>query len=325
MDAHDYPYPVLSSTWKSHHLVRRADDSSPTIIIAAVAVIGGLLALFILWRVVLHRRQHGFANPLPPVQPLAHIREQQLTELKIDNFRSLHAGTGSNTSLLQTGSSACNMDTSPDVSVSSSLNHEPLVVSDNLPLPIPQPPYFPPPASGHGPGHRRDNSVSSISPSNDHGPLSAPAASMSNSSSNRSLPRSRSRSRIGAASHSTYSVVSSISDVSGQASRARHSGLPHTYENFQIVLPKPLAPELYPYDSVSDTVGPGAPKNPGMRRSMLLPESNPTSSSRVLSDRWLSVRKLDDMASMNTISGESQSSRNGRHTRSRSGESEILF
>lgn len=331
MDAHHHSYQALSMKRKSHYLARRANDTSPTIIISVAAAIGGLLALFILWRVILHRRQRGFANPLPPVQPLAHIREHQLTafsaEPKIDNFRSLHARTRSNTSLLQTGSSTWNADTSPDVSVSSSLNHEPLTVPDDRILPIPQPPYFPPPASAHGPGHRRDNSVSSTFPSNDYGSLSAPAASVSNSSSCRSLPRSNSRprSRIGAASRSTYSVVSSVSDVSGQASRSRSSGLPHVHGNFQIVLPKPLAPELYPYDSVSDAVGPGLPNNLGMRRSVLIPEANTASSSRALSDRWLSVGNLDSVASMQTATGEPQFRRNRQRTRSRSGEPEILL
>lgn len=335
MDHHHLSARISSRS--AHQLVRRGTDSSPTIIIAVVVSIAGLLALLILWRIILHRRQRRLANPLPPVQPLSHIREHQLAafsaEPKADHYswvRSIH-GTGSNTSLL---ANSWNADASPDpdVSASSSLNHEPLSISDDLPLP--QPPYLQSEASVHERafGHGRNNSTSSVASSIEPslpGPSVLPVTqALSKSTSSVPLPRSisrtsrsQSRSRVTSRAYSSYSLAST--DMSGRASRTRVlSGIPHAPgNNVQIVLPKPLAPESYPYESIRDEIG---GSNINARRSVLLPEGDADSVYRGLSDRWVSVANFESMASMSTVAGgELRPIMNRVHTRSRSGKSQF--
>lgn len=82
-----------SSTASSTAVVAAATSSkglgtTTTVIIAVVATVVGIVVLFLLYRFVSHRRNRRSANPLPPVQPIAHHREQHLYQFEESKYNS---------------------------------------------------------------------------------------------------------------------------------------------------------------------------------------------------------------------------------------------
>ncbi|KAI0936115.1 hypothetical protein AcV5_004336 [Taiwanofungus camphoratus] len=260
--------------------------STSTIVIIAVVcgcVVALVFALF-LWRLLYRICRPKKPTPLPPVQPLAYEREQQLATLAEFKNRhstfyesdSLHAlsyikrplhHVASEASLIPGSSVASSRQNSilaEDATSAESLS--PYVTplpADSHPLPHP---HFGVAASPHASlasfsSSAGDTEAVSASPcapfpdatdSVDHvTPLSgppSPSASSNMSSiggprpSGRSVSRSRSRISLASSAGTTYSMQTTHS----RGSTLR--GAPHSrHSNIQIVLPAPLAPEMYPY------------------------------------------------------------------------------
>lgn len=308
-----------------HHHYRRGGDgsslSTSTIIIIAVVcgcVVVLVLSLF-LWRLIVRIFKPRKSLPLPPVQELAHQREQQLA-LFSDQQRSssaiwldpngLPVRPSSRHFLLPTGSAT---------SLSSSAKFSGYVVDDlsmesssQLPSPLsaehltaPNPPF-------HGLSHQ--NSVASLASSaaSSDAPTMSPSSSMAVSEPSTSpqndipppmgsspihLHSTRSRS-VSQPRSRPLSLASSVTTMqSSQSRRSVLRGAPHgRYSTIQVVLPAPLAPELFPYDQAA---APGE-LIPGSRTSYLLGGLGASDPRRrtVYADPWAagSTSRLDERA-----------------------------
>ncbi|CAL1696549.1 unnamed protein product [Somion occarium] len=224
--------------------------------------------------------------PLPPPQGLAHHREQQLAVLTersasrpstwMDgsfNSRSKHFlhPTASDISLISGTPERKNSFYTDEATTAESASTFPSPLSANdMSLPLPNPTFF----NGASP----HNSMTSMASSNVSGEVSLPDISSSasaplseapsdlsslsptprlhplasSSGSGSPHPRSGSTSRSVSRRRSRpTSVVSAGTSYSGHTLRTTGStirGAPHgPYSNVQIVLPAPLAPDIYPY------------------------------------------------------------------------------
>ncbi|KAH7920088.1 hypothetical protein BV22DRAFT_826259 [Leucogyrophana mollusca] len=224
-----------------------SNHATTTIIVVVVGVVGCLIIIFLLYR-VLRRSWTPKSAPLPPVQPIAHHREQQLAELadrtnrlSVRNelsYSSTPLGlspSGSDASLLKAlegdgyashRGSFYALDNQRDT-------YDALNGDDGLRLPIPA---F---------GDSRRTSVSSLKSidSATHPlpptPVSVAPPSPSQSTFGRPIPRSRPVSQGRPRPTSTVSMASV---------RSTRSGVPHgPHSQVKIVLPTPLAPALQPH------------------------------------------------------------------------------
>jgi hypothetical protein len=185
------------------------------IIIVVSASVGGLLLTVLIWR-ILSRLSRPKSAPLPPRQSLVHRRELQVaafTEYKDATLPQI----------LTNGSYIHDSD-------QATLNS-----SYGIQLHPPTPQFFPPPTPPRG-------SFSSLPSSNDDSALSCGVVTLPTQSSTSVLASQSSRRgmiRSGPRPLSTFST-------SSRQSRQSVRGAPHApHTNVQIILPAPLAPNLY--------------------------------------------------------------------------------
>jgi hypothetical protein len=188
------------------------------IIIVVCGVFGVLILLYIL-RLLIRSRRRNIATPLPPIQPLAHHREQQIPKIEFwqELPRQKFGLHSSRSSLLPKPSrpSSFVLVSTDDVSLSpvSPLSPDP-------PPPLPSRSF-------------QDLSSSSFISSETDLPATPPHQSRQ-SSPRRPRPLS------------TSSLNTAGTLISRPASRHTLRGVPHApYNQIQIVLPTPLAPSLY--------------------------------------------------------------------------------
>jgi hypothetical protein len=232
---------------RQHHII---------IIIIVLASIGGVLITLLFWRLLARSlSSRSRSAPLPPRQALVYQRERQLAAFTghqsvsvprkfLENLPSspVRHRHGGNASLIPPveNSSANNSYRVSLYTHETDDGIEGLSTSHGNPLHPPMPHFFPP--------HLPLN-ASSTSHSSEPTSLAATSTSASRQSLRTNTnPRSRSR---------AYSVVSSNgTSRTGTTARSRSSirGAPHApHNNVQIVLPAPLAPNLYQQSPESDT------------------------------------------------------------------------
>ncbi|KAI0824154.1 hypothetical protein BC628DRAFT_1411094 [Trametes gibbosa] len=270
-------------------LARREADSggklSKSTIIVIAVVCGSVVilafALFI-WRNLVLSCRRSRNVPLPPVQDLAHHREQQLaafadrssthpaTWADVPHPRSYSAhflsATASNSSLIRGSADFTNQSRSPTRENSWAVEDATSAESSPSPYPTPlstedlrapNPSYF---AVGLNP-HNSMASVASGSSEGGEALTASPSEFTPSIESSASLVRNavapaRPRPPRGSRSRSRpLSVVSSATMHSMQTTRSISAfrGPAHSiHSNIQIVLPAPLAPELYPNASPLD-------------------------------------------------------------------------
>jgi len=228
--------PTLVNLHNRTLLVARDPGSSRTtfIIIVASASAGGVLlalALFrIFWRCC--RRRHSRVVPLPPVQPLAHVREQRLTQfIERSDSELLSAPTmfrsgsrnGSKVSLLQTEPSNSSIPSS----------HTSFGLNDSTQTDFPR--------------YRLSFQDGNSPPGSETGTSTPPetpqSSSLSHNRSVSSTARRNTRSHMGPRPVSMASFNSST----GTSRSGRVRGMPHgPHSNVKIILPTPLASVLHP-------------------------------------------------------------------------------
>ncbi|KAL6304239.1 hypothetical protein BKA93DRAFT_301590 [Sparassis latifolia] len=245
------------------------------IVVVCVAVLALVLVMF-LWRILFRACRRDKPTPLPPVQPLAHHREQQLAAFAGWNnsrpttffeYDNLHAGMSSR-HLLHTGSATSLLPGSVALSSNSSFTEdagfglsspEP---TDHLPCPNPSSGVDDNQDSNLGGSFSSSRFVEAIPPSPSI-VFSETSSSISHSTSTSThllAPRSGSvpsPSRLGRSSSSPRSLSRRVSVASSLAtSHTTHSrvstihGAPHSiHSNIHIIMPAPLAPRSYPYAS----------------------------------------------------------------------------
>jgi len=303
------PYHSLHDTSLHHpstQLVRRDSGGKlPTSTIIGIAVACGCVAILalslFLWRLILRLCRPNRSLPLPPVQPLAHQREQQLAAFADRNvvtpaswgegsLRAPHYlhGTSSDSSLIPPGTPKGSLYTD-DMATAESSSTLPSPFSNND---INLPPRLNLPGSPISRTHSESSSLrgvptcdtfgtlptaesvpysemSSLSAASSTHPLFPPPHSQTPSPSRSQRPKSSGR---GWPSRPTSMVSYAGSNLSGHASiRTTNTvirGAPHSiHSNVQIVLPTPLAPQLNPF---------GAPMESPNRSSVFV-------------DRWIST------------------------------------
>ncbi|KAH8100564.1 hypothetical protein BXZ70DRAFT_160382 [Cristinia sonorae] len=276
--------------FSSHSLLPRDSPSggklSPSTIVVIAVVCGCVVILALvlfLWRSILRLFRPNHAAPLPPVQPLAHQREQHLvafadrTSMAPPSWVdvSLHAphyfpATNSDISLLQPGTPKDSVF-ADEVTTAESLSTLPSPLSNSET-------YLPPPnlvvRSADSPSPSDSSSMryptpvsesannlvsrSESVPHSETASSSVSAASstrppMSTNSQTPSPSRSRPRSTMRSMQTRPTSMISYAgSNHSGRTSVRTNStvirGAPHSrHSNIQIVMPAPLAPQMTPF------------------------------------------------------------------------------
>jgi len=208
-----------------------------TIVIVSVAAVV-LVAVIVIVSVRLVKKVAATSNPLPPVQPLAHHREQHLAKFDNTLARS-QTWYNSQTHLVAPGSVSARASrasllskNSPTVSspadTESAISCSPLNYDHTLP--IPSPPFHP----------TRVASSSSLGLSENPTPSSSSSQpqSTADNAPNTPFPRSLSSPR-------PLSVSSSHSTLYSKTSRHTLRGTPHgPHSQIQIVLPTPLGGDI---------------------------------------------------------------------------------
>lgn len=223
------------------------------IIIAVSASVGGVLVTFLFWRLLSRLSRNSRSAPLPPRQALVHQREQQLAAFTghqnvsvprnfLDVRPQAPVRHGSNASLIpHVDNSSAN-----DSFRASLYTHETddgtegRSTPQGTPLHPPTPHFFaphPPPLNA---------SSTSLPSFNGHvpEPTSLAVTGSTSISPSQSLRRTNPRARP-----RPFSMVSNGTSHTGMTARSRSSmrGAPHApHSNVHIVLPAPLAPNLYP-------------------------------------------------------------------------------
>jgi hypothetical protein len=251
---------------RTYHHSRTSLDLGSTsnrttlIIICTVASIGGIVLVLLFFRIfrIIFRLNEYRPSPLPPIQPLAHHRDQQLTQYRPttwyddylsapDIFASI-SGSRSDISLLHrepsraTGASAL----SPQASVGFS-EHSDAMDEVTAHTPLALPPEFPEspiPDSAVSEGVESPFSPDTLQ--------SQASSSRTHSSASSHITAARPRSQINSSSHLRVRPVS-MSSIGSTALSSRTyrtsrtiRGPPHgPLSNVQIVLPAPLAPSLH--------------------------------------------------------------------------------
>jgi len=305
---------LRATTLNIHHRSLAPDSGSTTTIIAASASAGGVILVLIifcvLWRC---RRRRARTVPLPPVQPLAHVREQRLAQF-VERNDAAHAATptaflsssrnGSKVSLLRKEPSSSSI---PSSHTSFGLSNTGPSTQSVVPSPFPDP-------------RSQDTSIRSETATTlPETPLSFTSSSVSHNNSIGSTQyltpgrtRSTSRSRLRSRQASTASISSTATSRSSRLIR----GVPHgPHSNVQIIMPMPLAPVLDPYidrrqhtiieaeGNIVDKWAPKAVKRSGSldRRSRSLDRPSSSSQSSSLRSDTLPVRA--HKASSQSLSG----------------------
>lgn len=240
------------------------------IIIAACSSVGGVILLFVLFS-LFRRIGKSKSVPLPPIQPLAHHREQQLAKTDsrpttwydpsyLSAPRHPFPPRGSKVSLLEadiTNSSIPSRHASLNVSETTSedisLSANPLESHTHPSLPQPHPSFHSLGTSSSSLGSSDTDAPASPSPSPSITPGSVTESwlSLDSASTQPFFPR---QSRSYSASRSQrrarpLSVGSTASSALSRTSRSTVRGVPHgPHSNIQIILPAPLA-EGMPYQN----------------------------------------------------------------------------
>ncbi|KAA1468615.1 hypothetical protein DENSPDRAFT_833989 [Dentipellis sp. KUC8613] len=287
---------VYHIAFRNSHSPRSIPNHGPnhttTIIIAVVASVGGLIVVLVFWQVYSRYSRRRNAAPLPPVQPLAHQREHQLASfaehkaggsspaLYNPSPSSRHSllPVASDTSLLphrvdsQGGPSRQNSSHTVETGDGS---EDTSFVSHTGPLSPPNPGFY-----GSASPHPSSSSAS-LSSSGEAG--SANPTSPGTPFSASSLPSRRS-SQAPLNPRNRASMLSVSTTQTNRTSRSRSNvirGAPHgPHSNIQIVLPTPLAPELYPHMVGEDAQG---------RRLTIGESGSEKRMSQVLTDKWIPV------------------------------------
>ncbi|KAF9499869.1 hypothetical protein BDN71DRAFT_1441486 [Pleurotus eryngii] len=268
------PYlPHIRNTPHPRRLQRRAtDDSRQTTIIIAVCVgVGTAVILLFIIRVIyrMHARRPSNTAPLPPVQPLAHDRERRLAQL--DAWRDSSyplavpvtfssAVGGSKTSLLTKEAESGFQEPSRHASFIHSeqgVDDITVLVSTrpmDPSLPLPNPSFHHDSASSSSLGLGSESDLGSgsptppLTPSLSHASFVQPPNSGSRSGSPSTPPPTRTTSR-----RRPVSSVSAASIRTTRSTRNTIRGTPHSpHSNVQIILPAPLAPEVFHYATNDD-------------------------------------------------------------------------
>ena len=281
------------------YFVRRDADSVgklSTSTIVIIAVVSGCVVVLVLalfaWRLLARSCRRSKKVPLPPVQDLAHHREQQLSAFTDRNARpttwvdppgsSIHqphprlysshflSASASSASLIRHGSSPDFASTaSRGPTRENSWGVEDATSAESSPYPLSTEELMPPnpsflPVVGANP-HTSMTSVASsssdaISDANAALPTSPSeqthsvesSVSLANNANSNSPYGSPVRARPPRASRSRSRPMSIVSSNTNHSLQTSHSintlrGPAHSiHSNIQIVLPAPLAPELYP-------------------------------------------------------------------------------
>ncbi|THH16757.1 hypothetical protein EW146_g3925 [Bondarzewia mesenterica] len=252
------------------HHESRADNTSSknsratTIAIAVVVSVCGIAIILFLWRGIVRHIRRSKPAPLPPVQPLVHQREHQLAAFTEQKEGSRHSTwnmssvasrshlnpIASDTSLLPPGDPRHGPIRQSSFQTETADGSEDL--ADGASLPHPNPSFYSPSphnsestASLESAGETGDPSAFSTSPSSSSA-LSPSTSASSSQPFARPHPRSQSR---------PFSLLSTATSHSGSRMTVIR-GAPHgPHSNVQIVLPAPLAPEVYPYMVAEDVNG----------------------------------------------------------------------
>ncbi len=228
-----FPRDAMTHIHGLHHTI--------IVVIAVSASVGGVLVTFLFWRCLSRNARRA---PLPPRQALVHQREQQLAAFTghrgiiipgdvLDSLSPVSVCHGSDASLIpHVNSSANTLRTSlhthetEDGPESQSISYQnPLHPTPHLSVP-----------------HSPLNASSASLPSSNNHSLSATGSTTASPSQSirRTHPRPRPR---------PFSIVSNGTSHTTMTARSRSStrGAPHApHNNVQIILPAPLAPNLYP-------------------------------------------------------------------------------
>lgn len=259
MDIHPNPLIALNHKQRAAVLSAREDDPASTqqttIIIAATVSVGGLVLILIAFRFLRrwYKAKKLKPTPLPPVQPLAHEREQQLARFEAAGAQpptwyeaSLLSAPGFLGSTPSAGSKASLLgrrDSDIPSRIPSQLSVEDAAALSGPPMQLDAPqPHF----------HNIDVSPSSTSLGSmddidgpytpDSGTIPSTTSHSSYASRQRSVSASSARPRSHHPGRSRPgSMVSTIASTT--YSRKTMHGLPHgPHSQVQIVLPAPLAP-----------------------------------------------------------------------------------
>ncbi|KAI0036646.1 hypothetical protein K488DRAFT_81888 [Vararia minispora EC-137] len=210
-------------------------SQTSTIIVIVCAGIVGILLVLIFFRLLSRSSARSRSAPLPPRQELAHHREHQLAQITEDRLPRKH--TQPNTWLHADPSIASSSTASllpPVHSVGTSFTASSEQDSASL---------NPPPSAFHSrPGSSTLSSLGSYSA--DASPIPPSRISSSLASSSLDASRARRISRVSAPALSSSHTSHRFSTHRSPSSRI--NGMPHgSNSGVQIVLPTPLAPQLY--------------------------------------------------------------------------------
>jgi hypothetical protein len=271
---------LATFTWRSLRHFPRGTTShglshTTVLVIAISASVGGLLLILVLWFILSRRSARSRSVPFPQRQALVHQRERQLvafTEHQNASFPNLLPDDRSRPpSVKYVGDSL--RDTS---NAASSSNHEvpPSFVEDHLQPPTP--PYLtsrtPPNASSTSlplPYGRSTPSPDGTLPPDSISP--SPNQSLKGAA-NRSGPRRR------PLSMGSFDTTQTTTNVRSRSSIRAAPHAPHS--NVQVVLPAPLAPNLYERLSSEE---------PRMRRPSMVESVYTDSCQTSLVDTWVSI------------------------------------
>ncbi|KAI0768481.1 hypothetical protein BD413DRAFT_562344 [Trametes elegans] len=265
---------------RPRHARRDADSggklSQSTIIIIAVVCGCVVLLVFVLflWRNIARRCRRSRKVPLPPVQDLAHHREQQLAAFAArpatwaaeppmfhphprPYSSNVLSATASNASLIRSSPDLTSNGCGPTREGSWGGEDAPSTESSPYPTPLPTDDLRAPNPSYFSVGVNPHNSMASVvSDSSDALVTSSSELAPSVESSASLLPHARPRpGRVSRSRSRPLSVVSSAGTMHSVQSHSMNTlrGPAHSiHSNIQIVLPAPLAPELYPATRPSD-------------------------------------------------------------------------
>jgi hypothetical protein len=249
-------------------------STTTIVIIAVVGFLGALVFTIVLWRLFTRCFKRRKPAPLPPIQDLAHRREQQLAAFTAnrqtqwldpsDPMLQRHASfqTGSSVSLLRNAEKNNTGQTDDGVTAESSVN-SPVTLESESPLHPPNPMFYPPATSSPHLSMISTGSSSStlphpaVSSSLSRQPSGAHSSSQISVDSNNVLqPRpvragsrtpSHSNMRQSSRTRPLSQISSAGTSYSGHLARNASTtrGAPHRpYSGVQIVLPAPLGSEL---------------------------------------------------------------------------------
>ncbi|KAF8480971.1 hypothetical protein DFH94DRAFT_737125 [Russula ochroleuca] len=295
------PHPTHRSL---RHFPRDASSkhvSNTTIIIIVVsASVGGLILGIVFWR-ILSRLLAPKSAPLPPRQGLVHERELQLaafTEHKDSLPDDPSTPEGSDSALLPSAREWPTYSTNR----ASSYTHETdegaeagRASSQGNHLHPPLPHFFAPSNSQSTSSSSLPSSNDNSSPSSDAPAAPFPTTSSPSQSFRRTADRRRSRPTSMVSLGTTYASIRSRQSIIRAAPHAPHS-------NVQIVIPAPLAPNLY-----GQTVGVG----PRPQRSFVRGNAYSDSWRTSLADTWISVGQHEPEPSHDSMEGRSRLMRRG--------------